>query len=319
MLILPKDVFTMPDNVVTHWPLDHPHTDFALKIDFQRGVGPASRVFAATYDFIRACEAFDAELVQSIDSSIKTVLVLDNIEAGSIKTWLRNELSAIEDDSLKALDWKSIVGKYLVRAKYRTIKWLDNDESPRSLPKLREEIHQIAIETDVRHLPAYTAPSPKSLIGAVRGFQSVKDRLILGDKASLITQEGDIGINLSKSLPIEEIESLEIAKTIDYPASEMILTVKKPDYLGASKWELRHGSRTISAKVEDNVWLSKFQGRQEDVRPGDALRCKVKTEMLYGFDNELIADRHTIVEVIEVLSDRSKILKLPFGPGLNLE
>ena len=73
----------------------------------------------------------------------------------------------------------------------------------------------------------------------------------MGDKASFITQEGDLELNLSVSLPIEEIEALEIARTIAYPASEMILTVKKPDYLGASKWELRHGNRTISAKIED--------------------------------------------------------------------
>jgi len=309
----------MPDNVVTGWPPHHTHTEFAFKIDFQSGVGPASRVFAATYDFIRACETFDAELVQSIDSTIKSVLVLDNIEAGSIKTWLRNELSAIDDEALKALDWKTIVGKYLVRAKYKIIKWLDNDASRHSLPTLREEILQIAIETDVRHLPAYVAPSPKSLIGAIRGFQSVKDRLIVGDKASFITQEGDLELNLSVSLPIEEIEALEIARTIAYPASEMILTVKKPDYLGSSKWELRHGNRTISAKIEDNIWLNRFQGRQENVRPGDALRCKVKIEMLYGFDNELITDRHTIVEVLEILSDRSNTLYLPFDSKLNFE
>ena len=52
-----------------------PRADFAFEIDFQRGVGPASRVFSATHDFIRACEALDAELIQSIDSSIETVLV----------------------------------------------------------------------------------------------------------------------------------------------------------------------------------------------------------------------------------------------------
>ena len=88
-----------------------PKADFGFEIDFQRGVGPASRVFTATHDFIKACEALDDELVRSIDSSIETILVLEDIEAGSIKTWLRNSLSAADDDALKTLDWKPLVGK----------------------------------------------------------------------------------------------------------------------------------------------------------------------------------------------------------------
>lgn len=81
----------------------------------------------------------------------------------------------------------------------------------------------------------------------------------------------------------------------------MILAVKKPDYLGASRWELRHGKRTISAKIEDISFLRRFQGRQIDVRPGDALRCMVQSELRYGFDNNLLSERHTIIEVQEIL------------------
>jgi hypothetical protein len=289
-----------------------PRADFAFEIDFQRGVGPASRVFSATHDFIRACEALDAELIQSIDSSIETVLVLEDIQVGSIKTWLRNALTATEDDALKTLDWKPLVGKYLVRAKYAVIRWIDDDSQPRRLPDLRREIQQIAAETDVRHLPDYAAPSPTALTNAIRDFQSVKDRLVPGDRARLLTHDGDLEMNLSVSFQIEDIEALAVARTIETPASEMILAVKKPDYLGTSKWELRHGKRTISAKIEDANWLGRFQGRQVDVRPGDALQCTVKIEMLYGFDNELISERYTVLKVIEVLANRYQNMELPF-------
>jgi hypothetical protein len=101
--------------------------DFAFEIDFQRGVGPASRVFTATHDFIKACEALDVELVRSIDLNIETILVLEDIQAGSIKAFFRNVLSATEDDALKKLDWKPLVGKYLVRAKYAILRWIDDE------------------------------------------------------------------------------------------------------------------------------------------------------------------------------------------------
>lgn len=291
---------------------DQPRADFGFEIDFQRGVGPASRVFTATHDFIKACEALDDELVKSIDHSIETVLVLEDIQSGSIKTWLRNTLAATEDDALKTLDWKPLVGKYLVRAKYAVIRWIDDDSSPRSLPDLRREIQQIAAETDVRHLPDYTAPSPGALVSAVRDFQLVKDRLLPGDRATLLTNEGNLEFNLSVRIDIEDIEALAVALTIQNPPVEMILPVKKPDYLGDSKWELRHGKRNVSAKIEDQPWLRRFQKRQEDVRPGDALRCVVSVEFLYGFDNELLTERYTVLEVLEVLVNRFEILDLPF-------
>ncbi len=289
-----------------------PRADFGFEIDFERGVGPASRVFTATRDFIKVCEALDRELVRSIDSSIETILVLEDIETGSIKTWLRNALVATEDDALKTLDWKPLVGKYLVRAKYAVIRWIDEDSAPRSLPALRRELQQIAQETDVRHLPDYTPPSPGALIEAIKGFQGVKDSLLPGDSAKLLSHDGDIPFDLTVQLDIEDIEAMAVARSITVPPAEMILPVKKPDYLGNSQWELRHGKRNISARLEDQVWLRRFQSRQEDVRPGDALRCILQIEYNYGFDNELVSERYTVLEVLEVLVNRVEFLDLPF-------
>lgn len=293
-----------------------PRADFGFEIDFQRGVGPASRVFTATHDFIKACEALDKELVRSIDSSIETVLVLEDIQSGSIKTWLRNAITSADDEALKRLDWKPLVGEYLVRAKYAVIRWIDDEETPRRLPDLRREIQAIAEETDVRHLPDYTAPSPTALIQAIEDFQGVKDRLLPGDRATMLTRDGEIEFNLSVYLPIEDIQQLAVARTITNPPVEMILPVKKPDYLGDSKWELRHGKRSISAKIEDEAWLRRFQNRQVDVRPGDALRCRVEIANLYGFDNELLTERYTVQGVLEVLVNRVEILDLPLDDAL---
>jgi hypothetical protein len=293
-----------------------PAADFAFEIDFQRGVGPASRVFAATHDFIRACEALDAELVQSIDSSIETVLVLEDIQEGSIKTWLRSLLLSTEDDALKTLDWRPQVGKYLVRAKYAILRFTDDESAPRSLPALREEIRQIAADTDIRHLPDYSPPSPKALINAIRDFQGVKDRLVEGDRARFLSDVEGVPsweFNLSIRIPIESIEDLAVARTIQVPSSEMIVPVKKPDYLGDSKWSLRHGKRNIEAKIEDERWLRRFQNRLEDVRPGDALRCRVQIDYLYGHDNELLTERYTVLEVLEVLINRYTAPELDLG------
>ena len=281
-----------------------PQSDFAFEIDFQRGVGPASRVFAATHDFIRACETLDAALVSSIDAGIQTVLVLEDVESGSIKTWLKTVLETIDDSAIKELDWKKVVGAYLVKAKYVVLRWADDETKPRSLPDLRREIQTIAAQTDVRHLPDYSAPSPESLTSAIRDFQAVKDKLVGGDKARFISAEGSLDLNLSVRFSIDDLEALAVARIVVSPPAEMILAVKKPDYLGTSQWELRHGKRTISARIDDVAWLERFQNRELDVRPGDALRALVRIEHKYGHDNELMSERYTIAEVLETLVDQ---------------
>ena len=67
----------------------------------KKGVGPASRVFTATSAFIHACEQIDADLVESIDTTIEPVMVLEDIEVGSLKTWLGVALKSTDDQGIK--------------------------------------------------------------------------------------------------------------------------------------------------------------------------------------------------------------------------
>lgn len=293
------------DVTLTSGTPEPPRADFAFYIDFKRGEGSASRVFSATHDFIRACERLDRELVTSIDTSIETVMVLEDIEAGSLKIWLRNILHATDDQALKELDWKPAVGKYLVRAKHLVLRWIETEDAPRDLPTLGREIQRLASETDVRHLPDYTPVSPAALINAVRDFEGVKDHLVEGDKASMIIpDEGVAEFNLTIRLDIEDIEALAVRETLTHSVPSMVLIVKKPDYLGISMWELRHGRRSITARIEHEKWLREFQSRQVDVRPGDALLCRVRIEMNYGHDNELISEKYYVEEVHQILENQ---------------
>ena len=95
-----------------------PRADFAIYIDFDKESPNPQRVFQSLNDLIVAFQKFDRVLCQTIDSNIEPVMMLEEVEVGSLKVWLRNALQAIEDDGLKTLDWKPLVGKYLVKAKY---------------------------------------------------------------------------------------------------------------------------------------------------------------------------------------------------------
>lgn len=289
-----------------HPPEEPKNADFALVIDFKKGKESPTRVFTAATDFIKAFEALDRTLVQSIDSNIEPIMMLEDVEVGSLKIFLKNGLRSIDDQAIKKLDWKPIIGEYLVRAKYMILSWVERDDVPPSLQDLRRDLSMLARETDVRHLPDYSPPNPAELIESIKQVESGKRRLSPEDRVFIEAGDERQEISLKVSVDPDDLELLATRETIKTPPAPMILAVKKPDYLGQSKWDLRHGRRPISATIADVDFLSEFQNRKKDVRPGDALRCMVSIEMRYGYDNELISETYLVEQVIEILEDTAE-------------
>lgn len=100
------------------------------------------------------------------------------------------------------------------------------------------------------------------------------------------------------------IEDLLTAETLS-SVSEMFLKIKKPDYLGDSKWEFRHGKSPINASIIDNSWLLRFRNREFALMPGDSLKAKVKTEVKYDYDREVSSVNYFITEVLEVVYSKT--------------
>lgn len=294
----------MPTRLTTKKPAFTPSdADFAIRIYFQKNTQNPQRIFHAANKLIAAFEQIDKSLCSTIDGSIKPVLMLEEIESGSLILWLRNQLQAADDQALKTLDWKPVVGRYLVKAKYAVIDWCNKAEegSREKLISLSTELQKIAEETDVRHLPDYKAPSVAELLQGIQGISDAKGQLMDGDKLEYADKDNAVSFDMSIPWTPEKLADLITRETVRMPATTMILAVKKPDYLGNSKWDLRFGKKIIQAKIEDSPWLKNFQDRRIDVRPGDALRCLVEIEHAYGFDNELVAENYRVVKVVEVL------------------
>jgi hypothetical protein len=126
-----------------------------IEIDFQPGSDAPARVFKTMTALIEAFESIDKELVTSV-ARIQPVLFLENIEAGSIKAWLRTQLESLDDQSLKSGDWKKVVGAFLVRAKYMLVDFLQEHStitSKSEIEALQIKILEAAKETGVLGIP----------------------------------------------------------------------------------------------------------------------------------------------------------------------
>ena len=68
-----------------------PSADFAIEIDFERGTESPARVFKTMTGLIETFEMLDQALPRSLDIDLKPVLLLEDIETGSLRAWLRSE------------------------------------------------------------------------------------------------------------------------------------------------------------------------------------------------------------------------------------
>jgi hypothetical protein len=279
--------------------------EFGIRIDFRKGESNPQRVFQATIAMIGALQRLDRALCASIDVSIEPLMVLEEIEAGSLVVWLKNILHRVDDEALRTLEWKPIIGRYLVKAKYAYVNWANRAEGERTLATLARDLQAIAAETDVKRFPDYAPPSTAALADATRGVEQAKSYLIDGDKISyVVPDEPPADFELAVQWTDQQLHDMLVKETVKGENQPMTLIVKKPDYLGKSKWDFRHGGRQISANISDSEWLAAFQSRKIDVRPGDALRCLVNIEHHYGYDNELITETYIVTKVVEVLENQ---------------
>ena len=269
-----------------------------------QNTGSPRRVFDSASLLIAGFEQLDDNVTPSVDSKIESVLLLEDIEAGSITIWLKNILKAIPDEGLKDLEWKKAVGTYLLKAKYVALRWLDSgsEEQPPALANLTRELQALAVQTDVRYLPDYPPPSEGRLVSALGTIQDGKRQLIPGDRLVIETEDKVYEVYISRDWsPSTAADEGVETETSSY--GEMILTIRKPDTIGNTQWQFKHGKQNISAPIYDNEWLRKYHERKLDIRPGDALRCRIK------FVN-LESQRMEIDKILEVIRRTSEQLKL---------
>lgn len=278
-------------------------SDLELQIIY-REEGSAARVFEIAADLIHALEDVDSVLAKSVDSSIQTSMIIEDLQKSSIRILLKNLLKAANDDALKNLDWKPLVGQYLVKAKYAVLRWLDQDASvdhPPHIVDLTNEIARLARDTDVRHLPDYPPPNPTRLVQSLEGLQSVKRRFREGERLTITLGKEDYHVHLEADWsPLELVKDATGPKEL-VNEQELYLLVHKIDLLGGSQWTFKLGKASIRAAIADANWKKDYAARKVSLLPGDALHVILRVEQKYSERGELTETKHSITRVIAVI------------------
>ncbi len=195
-----------------------PKSDFCIEINYGKGSDSPSRVFQTMYELIEECQNLDRALVGSIDSKIEPLLLLEDIEAGSIKSYLSQFIKSTDDDALKDMSIKKLVGAYLVKGKYRIINFLDKKTTVtniKEVAELQSDLLDIAKETNVNWLPYYRPMDTRLLLEHIYLIQLSLSHLDKAkDGAKYIVGADSAKFNLSFNISPESLKELITKDTI---------------------------------------------------------------------------------------------------------
>jgi len=290
--------------------------EFGIEIKFDHHTNNPARIFRAMSSLIDVVQEIDRELVRAIDGRIEPVLILEDVRPGSLRTWLSSELRRIDDSDIEKLDWRAILGKYLVRAKWVIVRFLEGRVTLASREELREverDLFNLASQTQLLQIPAYNPIPVRRLVNCYERVSASLALLADHDAVVFLANSETIAVNPKFSISSSAAEEILTEETINNEA-ELILKVKKPDYLGASMWEFRHEDRSLQVKISDSEWLNAFQGRHKTVRPGDSLRARVLSSVAYDENHEVLTIHYEIIKVIDVLEQPRQPNQTPW-PG----
>jgi hypothetical protein len=250
---------------------------------------------AAVQRLQEAVEASYRALAGQVQIELGTVAVLEELARQTLSLWLR--VHAKGDGALADNSDASLL-KFLARGTLAIIAWMDGSPTLQ-LADLQQAIRVLAWGTSITTTAHPVLPTSAELVKAIAAWQKAKASLPASDTVRIVTNNGSADLDLSKR--IEDPRTLLLARKLVNHSADMIFVVEMPDYQGTGEWRLKHGDTRTSAMAEPGTLLDKFYRRELDVRPGDALRCKVDFETAYGPDHEVLAERYRIVEIVEVL------------------
>jgi hypothetical protein len=238
-------------------------------------------------------EASYRALAGPVPIEVETVAVLEEVARRSLSSWLRVRAkgTASGEDEASLL-------KFLARGTLAIIAWMDGS-STHQLADLQQALRVLAWGTSITTSAHPVLPSSADLVAAIAAWQKAKAGLAAGSSVRISTNNGSTELDLGKT--ISEPRALLQARKLVNHSADMIFVVEMPDYQATGQWQLKHGETRTAAYCEPGTLLDRFYRRELDVRPGDALRCRVDFETSYGPDHEVLSERYRIVEVLEVL------------------
>jgi len=274
---------------------------YEIKLNYKPGSSKPSRIFSSMAQIIESTRRTDEILARSINCRISTDQILDEIQVGSLVAKIR-EFIEIEDNTFCKEGSERNIGNYISRGKKEFMKALQGKkmDSSSDIGELSGTIESIAEQENLKPL-GFSKPNPVDIANNLKEISDSTIELTTDENIEYSSSDGDtIKLQPQTEVFIEKIKQQLAEKTIKSDRN-IILKIKKPDYLGDSKWEFRHDKRAFYAKIEDESWMDDFRTKKIFIGPGDALEVRMETLDQYDDKGNLVNSQHSIKNVDKVI------------------
>lgn len=281
--------------------------------------------FSVMANLLEAQEKSSNLILSVMDSDAVVQQQLDFIQKGSLKVGICNFLKSLKDDKIRENGWTYIGREAIIAAKNAIIEYIDD----------KEEINN---KTDIENIRDSIVEKAKPVLPS--------DQILLLESAGngLLASYIDISLEPYKKLsPTQEIfytnpdgETRKVNKNCSFNALaieeelsfvetikniELVLLVKKPDYIGESQWDFQMvsgaNSYPLQGKILNKDWLKNFQDSSLPYMhmplPKDALRVIADLKIIKKSENDknpkVTCQIHQVIEVLKGFANEETLYK----------
>lgn len=279
------------------------NSKFEIRLDFKRETENPSRLFRSFAEMIEGINDLDYFIAETVNTKIKSNIILDDIEKGSLIGRFWNALVISEDGQIDNSPEEEKIEEYIEESRAETLKFIaDKKSSVADLENLKESISKIANDKKLKESFNYADPDILKLAKTVNTINSSTENLNKDESFELKSANKEVK-EIKSGTPKIDIEAVEQALTDNeiINESELFYLIKKPDFLGDSAWNFKHGTKSVTVKILDQEWLDSFHSGKEIVVPGDSLQVLVRQTSKYNRNGYLISEKLEVVEVKNII------------------
>ncbi|MFT5646798.1 MAG: hypothetical protein ACI976_001483 [Aureispira sp.] len=279
------------------------NSKFEIRLDFKRETVDPSRLFKSFAEIIEGLNSLDHLIAESVNSKIKSNIVLDDIEKGSLIGKFYERLVISEDGIIDDAQDEEKIERFVEESRAESLKFIaDKRSSVEDLISLKEKIVEIADNTEISETFNYAEPDILKLAETINKVNDATENLNDNESFELKSANKQIK-GIKTGTPKIDITEVENALTVNQiiNESELFYLIKKPDFLGDSAWGFKHGKKSVTVKILDEDWLNQFHAGQVIVVPGDSLKVLVSQTSKYNRNGYLISEKFEIIKVLNII------------------
>jgi len=283
---------------------------YEIKIGFDKNNNNPVLILEAIAEILKGFESINQVISNSMDNDIEAVSYLVDINSGSIilklKDMIKNKLENIDDDVLKNIaKSKDLIGILCVKAKQAGIKALSNNKDKTNKEKEKAILTSIEVilkNSNINFLNYYPINSKQIL----KAFSDISNgsKKIENFETEFIYGNNTIDISKNYNFIDTEIINETMKQEID-----VNLLVRKPDYVGFSKWGFIF-DKNIEVEIKDEEFRAKVHsGEIKNLYAGCQIHCKLLIEVELDDKKNPIDTKYFLLKVINIIEPKKNIEK----------